>query len=47
MALWSKWSTVYSNGTWDNVIKRMTENTLAVEIDYGQVHAGKISKSRD
>ena len=31
-------STVYSNSTWDNVIKRMTENTVAVEIDYEQVH---------
>ena len=48
MALWSKWSTVYPNGTWDDVIKalkRMKENMLAVEIEgklsKEQVHKGK------
>ena len=48
MALWSKWSTVYPNGTWDDVIKalkRMKQNTLAVEIEgklsKEQVHKGK------
>ena len=36
MALRSKWSTVYPNGTWHNAIKalkRMTGNTLAVAIE--------------
>ena len=43
MALWSKWSTVYPNGTWDDVIKalkRMKENMLAAEIE------GKLSKEQ-
>ena len=36
MALWSKWNTVYPNGTWHNAIKalrKLTENTLAAEIE--------------
>ena len=48
MALWSKWSTVYPNGTWEDVIKalkRMKENMLAAEIEgklsKEQVHKGK------
>ena len=48
MALWSKWSTIYPNGTWDDVIKalkRMKQNTLAAEIEgklsKEQVHKGK------
>ena len=47
-ALWSKWSTIYPNGTWDDVIKalkRMRENKLAAEIEgklsKEQVHKGK------
>ena len=43
MALWSKWSTIYPNGTWDDVIKalkRMKQNTLAAEIE------GKLSKEQ-
>ena len=51
MALWSKWSTVNPNGTWEDVIKalkRMKQNTLAVEIEgklsKEQVHKGKRMK---
>ena len=43
MALWSKWSAVYPNGTWDDVVKalkRMRENALAAEIE------GKLSKEK-
>ena len=43
MALWSKWSAVYPNGTWDDVIdalERMRENALAAEIK------GKLSKEK-
>ena len=52
MALWSKQSTVYPNDTWDIMLKRMTDNTLAVEIEgklrkEQAVVKGKISKSRD
>ena len=54
MALWSKWNTVYPNGTWHNAIKalrKLTENTLAAEIEgklsNEQVYKGKISKGRD
>ena len=42
-ALRSKWDKVYPNGTWDDVIKalkRMEENTLAVEIE------GKLGKEK-
>ena len=48
MALWSKWSTIYPNGTWEDVVKalkKMKQNTLAAEIEgklsKEQVHKGK------
>ena len=36
MALWSKWTSVYPSGSWDDVVaalKRMKENELAEEIE--------------
>ena len=36
MALWSKWTSVYPSGSWDDVVaalKRMKENKLAEEIE--------------
>ena len=36
MALWSKWTSVYPSGSWNDVVaalKRMKENKLAEEIE--------------